>query len=70
MNKAAEDVRRACNVLATYHRDHGSQLSEFSGNANPFVIFVTADEEIQNQIREFAKGRGFHRLTMPRPNGA
>lgn len=52
--EAKTDVRKACNVLATYHRDSGNVLTEISGRSNPVVVFVTSDETIKSRIRGFA----------------
>ena len=45
--KAEKEVREACNVLATYHRDHPASMNVFRNNGEQdYFILVTSDPEI------------------------
>jgi hypothetical protein len=52
MNKAVEDIRRACSLLVTYHRHTGNTMTELSGKLSPVVIYITSDQRVKDHMRE------------------
>lgn len=43
---AVDDIKAACDLLATFHRDSGNRLTRFQGVHSNIVILVVNDKAI------------------------
>jgi hypothetical protein len=50
MSSSLQELKIACDLLATYHRDSGDSITTFSGQPSGILIVVTSDLEARKKI--------------------